>query len=169
MDAPTDAALYQLAEQLGSCLLAVGLRVVTAESCTGGWIAKALTDVAGSSAWFETGFVTYANASKQQLVGVPSHILSEYGAVSAQTVAAMASGALRAWPGATLSVAVSGVAGPDGGSEAKPVGAVWFGFGDSRRGAGAMVQTESCQFQGDRRAVRAHTVAYALQGLQARI
>lgn len=169
MDAPTDAELYHLAEQLGGCLHAVGLSVVTVESCTGGGIAKALTDIAGSSAWFETGFVTYANASKQQLVGVSAHTLAEFGAVSAQTVTAMAGGALRAWPRATLSVAVSGVAGPDGGSEEKPVGTVWFAFGDARRSPGAVVQAERCLFGGDRRAVRALTVAHALRGLQARI
>ncbi len=169
MAAPTDAELLQLAEQVGACLRAVGLSVVTVESCTGGWIAKALTDVAGSSNWFETGVVTYANATKQQLVGVSEHTLEEHGAVSAATVEAMACGALKLWPRATLAVAVSGVAGPDGGTEDKPVGMVWFGFADARRGATGHVDTELQQFHGDRRAVRASAVAYALHGLQARI
>lgn len=168
MGAPPDAELFQLAEQVGKCLGAVGLSVVTVESCTGGWVAKALTDVPGSSAWFEMGLVTYANGAKQQFLGVDQKILAAHGAVSAQTVTAMAQGGLDCWPRATLAVAVSGVAGPDGGTAEKPVGTVWFAFADARR-APAKAQTECLRFAGDRREVRAAATAHALRGLQARI
>lgn len=148
--------LQLLAEQLkrGGC------RVVTAESCTAGWIAKSLTDPAGSSAWFERGFVTYSNASKEEMLGVERQTLIEHGAVSEAVIQEMVSGALEK-SCADLAVAVSGIAGPSGGTAEKPVGLVWFGW--QRRGG--ELQAESRLFEGDREAVRAQTVVVALQGL----
>lgn len=123
-----DATLITAAARvLGATLLARGLRVSTVESCTGGGIAQAVTSVAGSSAWFDMGWVTYSNAAKSQLVGVPVGLIAEHGAVSDAVVRAMAEGARHA-SGASWAVAVSGVAGPSGGSEAKPVGLVWIAW-----------------------------------------
>jgi nicotinamide-nucleotide amidase len=136
---------------------ALGLQVSTAESCTGGMIAAALTDVAGSSAMFGFGFVTYANAAKVSMLGVAAALIAAEGAVSEAVARAMASGALlRA--GADVAVAVTGIAGPGGGSAGKPVGTVWFGLA---RRDGAVVATRMV-FPGDRAAVRAATVDYAL-------
>ena len=149
-----------LATKLGAALLRRGLAVATAESCTGGLIAGAITDVPGSSAWFERGFVTYSNAAKTEMLGVRPGTLEAQGAVSEATAAEMAAGAL-ARSRAGLAVAVTGIAGPDGGSEAKPVGTVSFGWA---RRAGA-VDTQTCRFDGDRAAVRAATVDAALRGL----
>ncbi|HEX5421634.1 MAG TPA: nicotinamide-nucleotide amidase [Gammaproteobacteria bacterium] len=151
--------LEALTHRLGALLEGRGWQVATAESCTGGWIAKALTDIAGSSAWFGYGFVTYSNAAKQRLLEVPAELLEAYGAVSEPVVRAMAEGARRA-SGAELAVAVSGIAGPDGGTAAKPVGLVWFAWA-SRQGTRA----ESRRFDGDRDAVRRASVAWALHGL----
>jgi nicotinamide-nucleotide amidase len=148
-----------LAEQVGRRLLAARWRVVTAESCTGGGVAAALTDVAGSSQWFERGYVTYSNLAKQQDLGVSAVTLGAQGAVSAAVVAEMAAGALRA-SGADLAVAVSGVAGPDGGTPAKPVGLVWFAVARPALGA---AHSESQQFPGDRAAVRLAAVQRALE------
>lgn len=131
-----------------------------AESCTGGWLAKVCTDLPGSSGWFERGFVTYTNESKQELLGVSAETLFVHGAVSEQTVAEMASGAL-AHSRAQISVAISGIAGPGGGSLEKPVGTVCFGWALE----GGERATESCHFHGDREAVRAQAVLHALQGL----
>ncbi|MDD0813634.1 CinA family protein [Curvibacter sp. HBC28] len=141
-------------------------KLVTAESCTGGLIAATCTDLAGSSDWFERGFVTYSNAAKTESLGVPAELIERHGAVSEAVARAMAEGALRHAP-AQLSVAVTGVAGPGGGSAAKPVGTVWFGFGQRRGGPGApiAVHSEMRHFEGDRAAVRAATVAHALQRL----
>lgn len=164
-----DAAISDLSRQLGDRLAAAAISVITVESCTGGWVAKAITDVAGSSDWFEAGLITYSNAAKQQLVGVGADTLAEHGAVSAATVAAMASGALARWEGATLSVAVSGVAGPGGGSAEKPVGLVWFAWADRRRGVHVPPDTQYRHFPGDRAAVRAASVAHALGGLLERV
>jgi nicotinamide-nucleotide amidase len=127
---PDDAQLYELATRVGRRLLAAKRRMVSAESCTGGWIAKAMTDVPGSSQWFECGYVTYSNAAKMRDLGVSKATLDAHGAVSAATVLEMASGALRL-SGADVAIAVSGIAGPDGGVPGKPVGTVWFasGFG----------------------------------------
>lgn len=147
-----------LAAQAGQALLRAGLRVVTAESCTGGGVAAALTDVPGSSQWFERGYVTYSNAAKQQDLGVDAAMLAQHGAVSAQAVEQMAIGALRV-SGADLALAVSGVAGPEGGSPEKPVGLVWFAV--ARRGGKAHVSHE--QYTGDRAAVRSAAVATALR------
>lgn len=155
-----DTELLQLSLRVGAALSARGLHLATAESCTGGWIAEIVTAVSGSSGWFECGFVTYSNASKQNLLGVPETTLQAHGAVSAETVAAMVAGAL-ARSGAELALAVSGVAGPTGGTPEKPVGTVCFGWG--RQGeAGA---TEIRRFSGDREAIRRQAAVHALTGL----
>ncbi len=148
-----------LVQQLAALLTQRGWQLATAESCTGGMIAAACTDMAGSSAWFERGFVTYSNAAKHDSLGVPEDLISQHGAVSEAVVRAMALGAL-AHAQAQVAVAVTGVAGPTGGSVAKPVGTVWFGFA-----APAGVVTETRCFAGDRSAVRQATVAHALQRL----
>lgn len=155
--APDEAALEALARTLGARLEDRGWKLVTAESCTGGWISQVCTAGAGSSAWFERGLVTYSNEAKQAHLGVSAVTLARHGAVSGETAAEMAGGALRA-AGVDLAVAVTGIAGPDGGSAEKPVGTVWFGF--ARRGA--PTETRLRCFAGDRRAIRAASVAYAL-------
>lgn len=161
MTAPrlTDTDLYQLAERTGRALQRCGLRIATAESCTAGWIAKALTDVPGSSQWFECGYVTYSNAAKVRDVGVSARTLQEHGAVSEATVREMAQGALDVSL-SELAVAVSGIAGPDGGTAAKPVGTVWFAIAAR---AWLEPRCEARHFEGDRDAVRRQTVAHALQ------
>lgn len=156
--------LALLAERTGQALQHSALMLATAESCTGGWIAKVITDVAGSSAWFERGFVTYSNAAKQELLGVGAEVLSRHGAVSEATVKAMAQGAL-AHSRADLAVAVSGIAGPDGGTPDKPVGLVWLAW--ARRNG--VVGTRELHFPGDREAVRAAAVKAALQGILERL
>jgi nicotinamide-nucleotide amidase len=156
---PTDADLESLALRLGRALLVRRARVATAESCTGGWIAKAFTDVAGSSQWFESGVVAYSNAAKDALLGVPSGLIARHGAVSEAVVRAMAEGA-RAQLGADLAIAVSGVAGPDGGSADKPVGTVWLAWATPRD-----TTAEHRVFAGDREAVRRQSVAVAIKGL----
>jgi len=153
METPQD-----LARAIGTRLLAHGRWLATAESCTGGWVAKVLTDVAGSSGWFERGLVTYSNRAKQELLGVPAALLDAHGAVSGEVVAAMAAG-LRARSGADLALAVSGIAGPAGGSPEKPVGTVWFAWDDGT------LRTECVRFAGDRDAVRRQAVDHALRGL----
>jgi nicotinamide-nucleotide amidase len=135
--------------------------LVTAESCTGGMIAATCTDLAGSSAWFERGFVTYSNAAKHELLGVPMALIEQHGAVSEPVARAMAEGAV-ARSQAQVAVAVTGVAGPTGGSAAKPVGTVWFGFATP-----AGVVSEMRRFDGDRAAVRTATVQHALVRLLA--
>ncbi|MEJ5064041.1 MULTISPECIES: nicotinamide-nucleotide amidase [Erwinia] len=156
----TDNELIQLSTRVGERLLARHASVTTAESCTGGWIAKVLTDVAGSSAWFQRGFVTYSNDAKQQMIGVTEASLTQFGAVSEQVVQEMAQGALRE-AGAQYAISVSGVAGPDGGSDEKPVGTVWFGFASASGEVLTLVQ----RFSGDREAVRRQATAWALQTL----
>lgn len=148
-------------------LAASGKTVATAESCTGGWIAKAITDVAGSSDVFAYGIVSYSNGAKEALLGVREDTLDDHGAVSDAVVAEMAAGALDR-SGADIAVAVSGIAGPGGGSEEKPVGTVWFAW--AVRG-GSLVKCDTiCQrFQGDRDRVREQTVAHALNGVRERI
>jgi nicotinamide-nucleotide amidase len=150
--------LQTLATRVARTLGTRGLRLATAESCTGGWIAKVLTDLAGSSDWFERGLVTYSNRAKQELLDVPAALLETHGAVSEAVVAAMARG-LRARAGVEVTLAVSGIAGPGGGTPDKPVGTVWFAWdaGTSR--------TECVRFIGDRDAVRRQAVAHALRGL----
>lgn len=156
----SDDTLRELATKLGDRLRAAGLTVATAESCTGGWIAKCITDIAGSSEWFDRGFVTYSNEAKTELLGVSESILAEHGAVSDDTVRAMAEGALERGR-ADLAVSVSGVAGPGGGTEEKPVGTVWFCW--QRRGGEPMVR--AVPFDGDRETVRRESVRAALWGL----
>ena len=152
-------AAQALTRQLADRLLANGQMMATAESCTGGMIAAACTDLAGSSAWFERGFVSYSNAAKTELLGVPEALIAEHGAVSEPVVRAMAQGALQ-HSHAQVAVAVTGVAGPGGGSLDKPVGSVWFGWATA-----AGVKTQLRHFDGDRQQVRQATVRHALQGL----
>jgi nicotinamide-nucleotide amidase len=162
----TDQALARLAARVGRHLLRGRRSVATAESCTGGWIAKALTDIAGSSQWFTEGFVTYSNDSKIQRLGVSRAVLRAHGAVSEAAVRAMARGALKR-SGAQLSVAVTGIAGPGGAVPGKPVGTVWLGWA-ARRGRAIRVAVQLKHFRGDREAVRRKTVRAALVGLLAR-
>jgi nicotinamide-nucleotide amidase len=150
-----------LVAQLAELLLARKLMMATAESCTGGLIAGACTDLAGSSAWFERGFVTYSNEAKAESIGVDAALIAAHGAVSEPVARAMAEGAV-AHSRAQVSVAVTGVAGPTGGSAEKPVGTVWFGWSVDGR-----VRTERRRFDGDRAEVRAATVHHALQNLVA--
>jgi nicotinamide-nucleotide amidase len=152
--------LDTLAAEVGRRLTAAGLTLVTAESCTGGWIAKVATDVAGSSGWFERGLVTYSNRAKQDLLGIAPETLAAHGAVSAQTAAAMARGALANSP-ADLALAVTGIAGPGGGSEDKPVGTVWFAW----MGRGGEPLVQRVQFAGERDEVRHQSVRLALTRL----
>jgi nicotinamide-nucleotide amidase len=162
----TDQALARLAARVGRRLLDSRRSVATAESCTGGWIAKALTDIAGSSQWFTEGFVTYSNESKVLRLGVSRSILKTEGAVSEAAVRAMATGALKR-SGAQLSVAVTGIAGPGGAVAGKPVGTVWLGWAE-RRGRAIRVAAQLKHFRGGRDAVRRKTVRAALEGLLAR-
>ncbi|HEU5443748.1 MAG TPA: nicotinamide-nucleotide amidase [Steroidobacteraceae bacterium] len=157
----TDGQLYALAETVGRELQGAGWRVVTAESCTAGWIAKALTDVPGSSQWVDSGYVTYSNTAKMRDVGVTARTLAEHGAVSEATVREMANGALRA-AGVEMAIAVSGIAGPDGGTTEKPVGTVWFGIA-TRESRGPAAACELRRFTGDREQVRRQSVEYALR------
>jgi nicotinamide-nucleotide amidase len=149
--------LERAARRLGAALLTRGWRLATAESCTGGWIAKALTDVAGSSGWFEGGVVSYSNESKAELLGVPRAVLAADGAVSEAAVRAMAEGAQRRF-GVEVAVAVSGIAGPDGGSADKPVGTVWLAFATP-----SGTTAERQVFAGDRARVRTESVRRALE------
>jgi nicotinamide-nucleotide amidase len=159
----TDRDLARLAVRVGRHLLAEQLTVTTAESCTGGWIAKALTDIAGSSQWFLEGFVTYSDEAKVQRLGVTRSVLQRHGAVSEAVVRAMAIGALKR-AGAQRSVAVTGIAGPGGAVPGKPVGTVWLGWAE-RRGRGISVAVRLKHFRGDRDAVRRKTVRLALEVL----
>ncbi|MGH8200278.1 MAG: CinA family protein [Steroidobacteraceae bacterium] len=156
-----DTELYELSERVGQELLAAGWRIVTAESCTAGWIAKALTDVPGSSQWVDSGYVTYSNIAKMRDVGVSSRTLDEHGAVSEATVREMANGALRG-AGVEIAIAVSGIAGPDGGTAEKPVGTVWFAAA-SPETRGTATICERRQFDGDREQVRRQAVDHALR------
>jgi len=149
-----------LAAQVGGALKAHGLKLVTAESCTGGGVAQAITDVAGSSAWFERGFVTYSNLSKQQMLGVNEATLIQHGAVSEAAVREMVAGAL-AHSAAQVALAVSGIAGPDGGTPDKPVGTVWFAWGLKS----GVTHAQRRQLNGSRAEVRAQSVHIALQGV----
>jgi nicotinamide-nucleotide amidase len=159
--AADDQELNRLAETIAAIFVQRGATLVAAESCTGGWIAKALTDIAGSSAWFECGVVAYSYEAKEALLGVRPETLELHGAVSRETATEMVAGALARF-GATVAVAVTGIAGPSGGTADKPVGTVWVGW--KRRGGYA--QTELFHFDGDREAVRRQTVAAALRGVQ---
>lgn len=157
----TDRDLLQMSRRVAERLLAERWRLVTAESCTGGWIAKALTDVAGSSDWFDSGYVTYSNSAKVRDLGVSEGTLASHGAVSEATVREMATGALRV-SGAEVAIAVSGIAGPDGGTPEKPVGLVWFCVA-VRRGAANELVSKAQVYPGDREEVRRRAVEYALQ------
>jgi nicotinamide-nucleotide amidase len=159
----SQAELERLAVRVGRRLLKGGRHLATAESCTGGWIAKAITDVAGSSQWFEAAYVTYSNAAKVRTLGVKQRTLARHGAVSEAVVRQMARGALRA-SGADIAVAVTGIAGPDGGTPEKPVGLVWFCWA-RRRGRSVQAQAKQVLLPGNRAAVRSKTVALALQGV----
>lgn len=152
--------LTQPLQQLAEVLTAKGWMLATAESCTGGWIAKLCTDLAGSSLWFERGFVTYSNAAKQDMLGVKAETLAQYGAVSEAVTAEMATGALQ-HSRAQVAVSVSGIAGPGGGTPTKPVGTVCFGWARQD----GKIRTATHTFQGDREAVRYQAVQYALQGV----
>lgn len=149
--------LEELSSQVGEALLQRQLLIAVAESCTGGWLAKCLTDIAGSSGWFDRGFVTYSNAAKQDMLGVSDETLAVHGAVSEQTVLEMAAGALRQSE-AGYAVAISGIAGPGGGAEGKPVGTVCFAW--QQRGEDP--RSETCLFKGDRDAVRRQSVEHVL-------
>jgi nicotinamide-nucleotide amidase len=151
--------MEELAKKVGERLKAAGAQLVTAESCTGGWVAQAVTAVAGSSSWFERGFVTYSNAAKQELLGVAKKTLDAHGAVSEETAREMADGALRKSKG-TIALAVTGVAGPGGGTPDKPVGMVCFAWADGKK-----LRSETRRFSGDRDSVRRQSVVRALQGV----
>ena len=153
-------ALEALAAEVGTLLLANGQKLATAESCTGGWVAQCLTAIAGSSAWFERGFVTYSNEAKREMLGVELATLDAHGAVSEATAAAMAAGALR-HSRADWALSITGIAGPDGGSPGKPVGTVCFGWAGSE----ADVEVYTCHFAGDREAIRLQSVDFALKGI----
>jgi len=156
----TDENLQLASNHLAALIEQQGLTLATAESCTGGWVAKVLTDRPGSSAYMMAGLVTYSNEAKQMILGVDAQVLDEHGAVSEPVVRQMVAGAVRA-TGADVAVAISGIAGPGGGSEEKPVGTVWFAWGS---GPGHM-ETSVQHFGGDREAVRRQAVLYALQGV----
>ena len=156
---PTDTVVHQLAIRVGNKLRDERLMLATAESCTGGMVAAAITDISGSSAWFERGFVTYSNLAKTEMIGVPAALIEQHGAVSEPVAKAMAEGALRN-SRAQVSVSITGVAGPAGGSEAKPVGTVSFAW-SNRLHTGAETQ----HFKGDREQVRTQAAAHALRKL----
>ena len=161
---PGDDELRRLAVDLGERLRAGHHMLVSAESCTGGWIAKTVTDIAGSSEWFDCGMVVYSYEAKQAMLGVRPETLETHGAVSRETAIEMVSGAL-VHSGASVAVAVTGIAGPGGGSEDKPVGTVWVAW--KRRGGYALADV--FHFDGDRDAIRRQTVAVAMQGLQRQV
>jgi nicotinamide-nucleotide amidase len=155
-----DPVLYKLAEKVGAELRRRKLMLATAESCTGGWIAEAVTMVPGSSDWFERGFVTYTYISKREMLGVKQATLAKHGAVAEAVVSEMVAGAL-ARSHAQIAVAVSGVAGPSGGTPGKPVGTVCFAWGRKKR----KPRSETRRFRGDREAVRRKSVEHALKGV----
>lgn len=155
----TADTLTSLASIVGGRLKSAGQLLVTAESCTGGWVGQAATAIAGSSDWYERGFVTYSNAAKQEMLGVREETIGRHGAVSEETAREMAAGVLQRSRG-TIAVAVTGIAGPGGGSETKPVGTVCFAWARGR-----VVRTDTRRFDGDRESVRRQSVIRALQGV----
>ena len=159
-DPATEEELHRLAQAVASSLRGRGQRLAVAESCTGGLVGKVLTDLPGSSQWFEGGLITYSNAAKQGLLGVPAELLAQAGAVSAEAVMAMASGLLVRMQ-AEWTLAVSGIAGPDGGTADKPVGTVWIGWA----GRDLAPTASRFRFDGDRASVRRAAAANALRGL----
>ncbi|OJW42520.1 CinA family protein [Thiobacillus sp. 65-1402] len=152
--------LQQLAAELGDRLRARGWMLATAESCTGGWVGQLLTALPGSSQWYERGFITYANAAKIEMLGVPTETLDQYGAVSEETASAMAAGAL-AHSHAQATLAISGIAGPGGGTPQKPVGLVCYGWALED----GTLMSSTCRLDGDREEIRSRAVAAALRGL----
>jgi nicotinamide-nucleotide amidase len=156
-----EAELERLAAELGAALQRQGWLLASAESCTGGWLAQTVTSVAGSSTWFDRGFVTYSNAAKQDMLGVRSTTLQQFGAVSEETAREMAQGVL-AHSAAQVAIAITGIAGPGGGSAEKPVGMVCFAWAAS----GFPCASSTQYFAGDRRQIRAASVAFALRQLQ---
>jgi nicotinamide-nucleotide amidase len=164
MAIPNDTDLARLAGEVAGQLQAAGRILVTAESCTGGWIAKLCTDIAGSSTWFDCGFVCYSNSAKTRDLGVPTKVLDAVGAVSDDVVQAMAQGAIER-TGANVSVAVSGIAGPGGAMPGKPVGTVWFALAYKCEGR-LECQGHLVQFDGDRDGVRRQAVEFALNLLR---
>jgi nicotinamide-nucleotide amidase len=152
--------IEKIAMRVSHLLTKKKINLVTAESCTGGFVAQILTSIPGSSAWFERGFVTYSNAAKQEMLGVPASLIQQYGAVSEQVAQAMAAGALK-HSQANVSLAITGIAGPDGGSVEKPVGLVWFGW----QAEGLKQVTQHCHFMGDRTSIREQAVCYSLSQL----
>jgi nicotinamide-nucleotide amidase len=157
-----DNELFALAERLGQALKKEGYKIASAESCTGGWIAEVITEVPGSSAWFDRGFVTYSNNAKVRMLGVNPHTLEQYGAVSAETAKEMVSGAL-ANSEADWAVAVTGIAGPDGGSEEKPVGTIYIAW----RSKNGLFTVERFLLSGNRHQIRKETVKNAIKGVLA--
>lgn len=155
-----DNALFELAERLGQSLKAKGHKIATAESCTGGWIAQAITEIPGSSAWFDRGFVTYSNNAKVQMLGVSPQTLAEHGAVSTEIAQQMAMGAL-ANSEADWAIAVTGIAGPDGGSEEKPVGTVYVAWQNKT----GFSKVERLSLSGNRLQIRRQTITKAMEGI----
>jgi len=160
MSTPTEQELKDLAGELGACMKDKGLKLATAESCTGGWIAKIITDIPGSSEWFTGSVVCYSNESKVSLLGVQESTLTDFGAVSGDTVMEMVDG-LFDHTNADVAVGISGVAGPDGGTDDKPVGLVWLGWGKR----GKSVYAKPFNFAGDREEVRKQSIAQSLNNL----
>jgi nicotinamide-nucleotide amidase len=156
----SDEELHQLAAELGDKLRARDWMLATAESCTGGWVGQLLTSLPGSSHWYERGFITYANAAKIEMLGVPAETIDEHGAVSEQTASAMAAGALK-HSHAQASLAISGIAGPGGGTPQKPVGLVCYGWAL----ADGTVMSSTCRLDGNREEIRSRAVAASLRGL----
>ena len=156
-----DNELLELAQQLGHLLKSKEKKIATAESCTGGWIAQIITEIPGSSAWFDRGFVTYSNAAKIQMLGVNPETLAKFGAVSAQTATEMVNGAL-AYSGADCAIAVTGIAGPDGGTAEKPVGTVFVAWSCKNQD----VKVELKKLTGNRHEIRRQTVKIAISGVE---
>ena len=156
----SDKELHQLAQALGEKLRARGWMLATAESCSGGWVGQLVTAIPGSSHWYERGFITYANAAKIEMLGVPPETLAAHGAVSEETAMAMAAGALR-HSHAQATLAISGIAGPGGGTPQKPVGLVCYGWAL----ADGTLLSSTCRLDGDREEIRSRAVAAALRGL----
>ncbi|NJD35140.1 MAG: CinA family protein [Betaproteobacteria bacterium] len=159
-----DTDLAELSQAIGAACLQHRLLLATAESCTGGWVSQVITHTAGSSSWFDRGFVTYSNEAKIEMLGVPPETLQAFGAVSAQTAAEMAVGALKN-SNAMFSLAITGIAGPAGGSPGKPVGTVCFAWCR----LGELAATETAVFAGDREAIRRQAAIHALHGLLLRL
>ncbi len=158
--------MSELAASLGAALKQRGFMIATAESCTGGLVAAAITSIAGSSDWFDRGFVTYSNQAKHEMLGVPLALIEQHGAVSEEVARAMAEGALK-YSHAQVSISITGIAGPGGGSDIKPVGLVWHGFAVKRSDGTQALHCQRQQYAGDRAAIREQACALAMkQALQ---